>query len=67
MDKGGWFARVTHANGDVTIAASYTSLHWAQQWLATNLEDETARAEGITYSIDYDHWGMRDGAGMSGL
>jgi hypothetical protein len=67
MDKGGWFARVTLPDGTEVIAASYVSLHWAQQWLATNLEDETARAEGITYSIDYDHWGMRDGAGMSGL
>ena len=44
MDKGGWFARVTLPDGTEVIAASYVSLHWAQEWLATNLEDETARA-----------------------
>ena len=69
MNDKGWFARVRLNDGSMTevIVARYVSRYWAEQWLKVNEADKAARDKGLTFHIDYDHWGMRDGGGMSGL
>ena len=60
MNSANWVARVVKNDGSVVIAASQMTEHWARTWLATNLEDKNAEAEGLKFEIWRDLWGSRE-------